>query len=167
VLAIHRPAGQPASWPVAWSTEAEFDLQQRLNKLPFYAPAGFGDSISDLLSKGGEIISKAGPYLDTVLAVLQDPALPQVIARAKTIRALSAGSAPATTPTAPSAAPTSFNLQRTLPLLDAVIWYQKHRWVPYVAGAGAVLLLGGIGFGIGRWTKKCRAGLGYRRRKKV
>jgi hypothetical protein len=167
----------PASWPKNWSTESEYDLQSRLQRLPFYsspiqamrvAPAGLGaDSISDIFAKASQILSKAGPYLDTVLQIVQDPALPQVIDRVKLIRTLSAGPSPATP--APSTAPAAgFELKRTLPVLDAVIWYEKHRWAPYVAGAGVILVLGGIGFGIGRATKKkCKTGaVGRRYRRK-
>jgi hypothetical protein len=168
---------QPASWPRNWSTESEFDLQSRLSRLPFYAspiqamrvaPAGLGaDSITDIFAKASQILTKAGPYLDTVLQIVQDPALPQVIDRVKLIRTLSAGPSPATP--APSTAPAAgFELKRTLPVLDAVIWYEKHRWAPYVAGAGVILVLGGIGFGIGRATKKkCKTGaVGRRYRRK-
>jgi len=134
------------------------------------APAGFGDSISDILAKASQILTKAGPYLDTVLQIVQDPALPQVIDRVKLIRTLAAGPAVPAAAAAPSTAPTApagFELRRTLPVLDAVIWYQKHRWAPYVAGVGVALLLGGIGYGIGRATKKCKTGaVGRRYRRK-
>jgi hypothetical protein len=152
-----------------WSTQAEFDLQQRLNRLPFYAPTtGLGDTISDiqaLLSKGSQILTQAGPYLDTVLEIVQDPAMPQLIARVKTLKAVSAKSS---TPTAPGTAPApGVGLARTFPLWDAAIWYTKYPWAPWAIGAGTIVVLGGLGFGIGRWTKKCRAGMSgrYRRRR--
>lgn len=158
---------QRAALPEVWSTSAEFDLKQRLSKLPFYAPAGFGDTISDLsalLGKGGAILSKAGPYLDTVLEIVQDPALPQLITKVKTLKAITPSSAPA----APGAPTTpGVGLNRVLPLWDAAIFYTKYPWAPWVIGAGAIVVLGGIGFGIGRATKKCRTGMGrsYRRRR--
>lgn len=163
-------AHNPASWPEVWSTQAEFDLQQRLNKLPFYAPtsAGFGDTVSDiqaLLSKANQILTQAGPYLDTVLQVVQDPAMPQLISRVKTLKSIDAAKSPST-PTAPGTpVKPGVGLARTLPLWDAAIWYTKYPWAPWAIGAGAIVVLGGLGFGVGRWTKKCRAGLGYRRRR--
>lgn len=162
MLAVHNPA----AWPTVWSTSAEFDLQQRLHKLPFYAPAGFGDPLSDLLAKGGAILTKAGPYLDTVLLVLQDPAMPQLIDRIKALKAADAAASAPATPGATPTAQTGVGLSRTLPLWDAAVFYTKYPWAPWVIAGGAVLVLGGIGFGIGRATKKCRAGLGYRRKRR-
>ncbi len=129
---------------------------------------GFGDTISDLsalLGKGGQILSKAGPYLDTVLEIVQDPALPQLITKVKTLKAVDQGTS---APAAPGAAPTpGVGLNRVLPLWDAAIFYTKYPWAPWAIGAGAIVVLGGIGFGIGRATKKCRTGMGrsYRRRR--
>lgn len=132
---------------------------------------GFGDTISDLsslLNKGGAILQKAGPYLDTVLEVVQDPALPQLVTKIKTLKAIDAGTRTPTAPGAPAPAATpGVGLNRVLPLWDAAIFYTKYPWAPWAIGAGAVVLLGGIGFGIGRATKKCRTGMGcsYRRRR--
>jgi hypothetical protein len=177
-------AHQPASWPVVWSTEAEFDLQNRLSKLPFYAPAGFGGVIEDiqaliakapaLLSQANTILAKAGPHMDTVLKIVEDPALPQLVDRLKTMKAIqdakpkASGAAPA--PTAPGV-----GLKQVLPIWDAAIYVEKHpvaRFVldhPVLVGAGAALVLGGIGFGVGRLTARRRAASGgvgrrYRRR---
>lgn len=132
---------------------------------------GFGDTISDLsslLNKGGAILQKAGPYLDTVLEVVQDPALPQLVTKIKALKAIDAGTRTPTAPGAPApAAAPGVGLNRVLPLWDAAIFYTKYPWAPWAIGAGAVVLLGGIGFGIGRATKKCRTGMGrsYRRRR--
>lgn len=132
---------------------------------------GFGDTISDLsslLNKGGAILTKAGPYLDTVLEVVQDPALPQLVTKIKTLKAIDAGTRAPTAPGAPAPAPTpGVGLNRVLPLWDAAIFYTKYPWAPWAIGAGAVVLLGGIGFGIGRATKRCRTAVGssYRRRR--
>ncbi len=161
---------QRAAMPEVWSTSAELDLKQRLSKLPFYAPTGFGDTVSDisaLLGKGGQILSKAGPYLDTVLEIVQDPAMPQLIDRVKTLKAIDAAKSPSAAPGAPAAATSGVGLKRVLPLWDVAIFYTKYPWAPWAIGAGAVVLLGGIGFGIGRATKKCRTGMGrtYRRRR--
>lgn len=159
---------QRAAMPEVWSTSAELDLKQRLSQLPFYAPTGLGDIVSDvsaLLGKGGQILTKAGPYLDTVLEIVQDPALPQLITKVKVLKAVDAGtSAPAVPGTATTP---GVGLKRVLPLWDIAIFYTKYPWAPWVIGAGTVIVLGGIGFGIGRATKKCRTGMGrsYRRRR--
>ena len=156
---------QPASWPRIWSTEGEIDLQDRLSRLPFYAPSGFGGVAEDiqailakgpaLLSQAVTIIDKAAPFLPFVLTVVEDPALPQIITRIKTLQALHAKTSSGAVPTA-SAPPKGIDLKRAVPLLDAAIWYEQHRWAPWAIGAGVVLTLGGIGFGVGRLTKRCR-----------
>jgi hypothetical protein len=194
---------QPSGWPQVWSTEAELDLQSRLSRLPFYtspiqamrmAPAmGLGDITSDiqtiltkapeLLQKAVQILNNAGPHLDTIIQITQDPALAQIIARIKTLQASAAAkpSAPAT-PAAPGAAPTTdTGISKLIPALDAAIFLDKHPAAqfaadhPVLVGVGAAVAILGIGFGvgigIGRWTKKCRtaAAVGspkrYRRRR--
>lgn len=181
-------AHQPASRPVVWATEAEFELQERLNKLPFYAPAGFGgvaEDIQTILAKGPELLTKAvailnqaGPHLDTVMGLVRDPALPQLVTRLKTLQTLEAAKAPpkiaAAPGTVPAPASTDTGIKKLVPVLDAGIFLAKHPAAqfavdhPVLVGAGAILLLGGIGFGIGRLSKRCRApsGVGrhYRRR---
>jgi hypothetical protein len=115
----------------------------------------FGSAAPDLMSwldKAKQILTKAGPYLDTVVDVVQDPALPQLVTRIKTLKALQA-KAPETS-TAP--AKPGVGLDRALPLLDAAIFYTKYPWAPWAIGAGVVVVLGGIGFGIGRATKRRR-----------
>jgi hypothetical protein len=104
------------------------------------------------LDKAKQILTKAGPYLDTVVDVVQDPALPQLVTRIKTLKALQA-KAPAT-PTEPTKP--GVGLDRALPLMDAAIFYTKYPWAPWAIGAGVIVVLGGIGFGIGRATKRCR-----------
>jgi hypothetical protein len=51
-------------------------------------------------------------------------------------------------------------LHRVVPALDAYIYARKNPWVPWLAGGAATLLLVGLGFGIGRWTAKPKAGRG-------
>ena len=199
-LPFYAPSGfgaaiqQPASWPRAWTTEGEMDLQSRLHRLPFYnepiqavrVVPGFGGVMDDiqailskapeLLQKGVLIINKAGPHLDTVMAIVQDPALPGLIARVKTLQALQAAK-PKSVPVPGAPAPsTDTGIKNLFPLLDAAIVVEKHPALkfatahPVLVGAGALLVLTGIGFGIGRLTKRCRvpspsvAGRKYRRR---
>lgn len=165
---------QPAPLPRVWSTEAETDLQDRLSRLPFYAPAGFGgvaEDIQTILAKGPELLTKAvgilnqaGPHLDTVMGIAKDPALPQVVNRLKTLKALAAAKAPPPVPGAPKPPPsTDSGISKLVPVLDTAIFLDKHpaaQFVldhPVLVGAGAFVVLTGIGFGIGRLTKRCRA----------
>lgn len=180
---------QPGGWPEHWSTAAEIDLQSRLARLPFYSlptpalalpnvptvhagPAGLGgvaedlqtiiQKAPDLLTKLVKILNAAGPHLDTVVLIAQDPALAQIVNRLKTLQA-SAASKPST-PAAPGAAPTAdTGISKLIPALDAAIFLDKHPAAqfavdhPILVGAGAVVILAGIGFGIGRLSKRCKA----------
>jgi hypothetical protein len=182
---------QPSGWPQVWSTEGELDLQSRLSRLPFYTSPiqamrvgpvmGLGGVAEDLqsiiskapelLSKVVEIVNKAGPHLDVVMSIVSDPAMPQIVARIRTIQSIRAAKSPpapapapapatsATSATAPTATPPAANLglKRALPILDGVIFFEKHPWAPWAIGAGVLLVLGGIGFGIGRLSKRCKA----------
>lgn len=176
-------AVQPASWPRLWTSEGDADVQQRLMQLPFYAQQGFGEAqfggvMEDLqtivqkaptyLNQLVTIVNKGAPYLPTIVKVVEDPALPQVVSRIEKLKAAdAAASAPSGIPAAAAPSKPGVGLSRTLPLWDAAIGYTKYPWAPWAIAAGAVVVLGGIGFGIGRWTKKCKTGTvgrRYRRR---
>lgn len=186
--------GQPKNWPTIWSTAAEFDLMSRLATLPAFTPpvgGGLGDvasdiaallqSAPDLLQKGVQIINKAGPQLDAVLAVVQDPVFPQIVDRLKTLQSINDAASGATQPATP-VTPGSTGLNRLVPLLDTAIFIEKHPTAkfasehPILVGVGATVLaigLGaGVGYGISHW-KKCRvkaaatpAAMGRRRRRR-
>lgn len=177
------------SWPTVWSTEAEVDLQNRLSKLPFYAPNGFGgvaEDIQSILAKGPELLSQAvailnqaGPHLATIMQAVQDPAFPQLVDRIKALKAVEDAKA-STTPkvaAAPGTAPASTDtgIGKLLPLFDAAIFIEKRPVMqfmvnhPVLVGASAFLVITGIGFGVGRLTKRCRAsssGVGHRYRRR-
>jgi len=136
------------------------DIQAILQKAP------------DLLAKGVQIINQAGPYLDTILQVVQDPALPQLVDRIKTLQTIEAAkpstpTAAATPGTAPVTPTTNTGISKLIPALDAAIFLDKHPAAqfaldhPVLVGAGAAVILAGIGIGIGigvgRLTKKCAA----------
>jgi hypothetical protein len=111
-----------------------------------------------------EILKKVEPHIPTIIAVAEDPALPLVINRVETIRQIEAAKAvkkaakkppppPGVKPSMESAQKkVGLALHRVVPALDAYIYIRKNPWVPWVAGGGAVLLLMGIGFGVGRLT---------------
>ena len=166
---------QSVSWPKIWSTEPETDLQTRLSRLPFYAPtAGFGDAnfsgivedVSALLAKGpaflsqaAALIGKAGPYLSTIQNVVEDPALPQFVERVKTLRAIEEAKVAKrpVVPGKPVPKAIGVGLKSFLKPLDAAIYIEKYPWTPWIAGIGAVLVIGGLGFGIGYLTVRRRA----------
>jgi len=106
------------------------------------------------------ILSQAQKYLDIVSGVLTDKALPDLAQRIRTISSIntSGPKAPAA-PAAPAdtSKPVNLDLQRFVKPLDAYIYYRRHTWILPVAIGGGVLLLAGLGFGIGRWTKSCKA----------
>lgn len=152
---------QPASWPRLWSGGAQFggvmeDLQTIVQKAPTY--------LTQLVT----IVNKAAPYLPTIVQAVEDPALPQVIDRVQKLKAADAArSAPSGVPAAAAPTKPGVGLSRTLPLWDAAIGYTKYPWAPWAIAGGAIIVLGGIGFGIGRWTKRCKTsavGRRYRRR---
>lgn len=179
--------GQPHNWPTVWSTSDDFDLQSRLARLPFVT-GGLGDITSDiaaivqqapeLLQKLQQILTQAGPHLDTILQIAQDPALPQVIDRLKTLQAQEAAKAPVP---ADGSAPTSTGsgVDKLLPVLDTAIYLNKHPVAQFAfnhpilvsVGAAAALIGAGFGvaYGISRWRAKRRGGAAvgrrYRRRR--
>jgi hypothetical protein len=115
------------------------------------------DKAAPHLSTIVRIFEKAEPHLPVILAVVEDPALPQVIDRVQTIRALEEARAkekPAPLAPGEKPKPVGIGLKRVIPALDAFIYARRHPWVPWVAGGGAVLLLVGIGFGVGRLTAR-------------
>ena len=191
--------GQPSNWPTVWSTAAEFDLMSRLAQLPTYAPpSGLGDVTSDiaeliqkapdLLQKGVQLINQAGPQLDTIIAIVQDPVFPQIVDKLKQLQSIedakSAASPSATSTTTPT--PGSTGLNQLVPVLDAAIFTEQHPAAkfaldhPILVGAGAAVLMIGIGAGVGYGIsrlRKCRvkatpapaaapAAMGRRRRRR-
>lgn len=179
--------GQPRNWPTVWSTNDDFDLQSRLARLPFMT-GGLGDITSDiaaiaqqapqLLAKLQQILTQAGPHLDTVLQIAQDPALPQIIERLQTLKAQEDAKAPVS---ADGSTPTSTGsgIDKLLPVLDTAIYLNKHPAAqfaldhPILVGVGAALVLAGVGagvmYGVSRWRAKRRGaaavGRRYRRRR--
>jgi hypothetical protein len=95
------------------------------------------------------IVHKAGPYLNTIVKVVNDPALPQFIARVEAIDALDSGGSPSSSSTA-NADRSGVGLKNFLMPLDAYIYVRKNPWVPWALGGAFVLLVGGIGYGIGK-----------------
>ncbi len=127
------------------------------------------EKVGPHLPKVLQILDKASPHLpkiiatiesaqDVIVAVIEDPALPQVIERVRAIRALEAAAKAKAKGLGQAATEekTGVGLQRLLPALDFYVYTRQHPWVPWVAGGSAVLLLFGLGFGVGRFTARRR-----------
>lgn len=182
------------------------DLKERLDRLPFHVVPynGFGDSLGDiqsdiqkLIAKGPVLLTKlvtladkAGPYLDSaikvvdragkympvLLQVVYDPAMPDVIARIKVIKALrdakakKAGFFGDFGDFGAEEEYTGVGLKKAIPLLDAYIYSQKNPAVPWLLLGSGILLIGGIGFGVGYAVARRKPvkpkTLAYRRRKR-
>jgi hypothetical protein len=118
---------------------------------------GFADDIIALGSQASGVVSglvsvvrKVGPVLSTVRVIIDDPAFPAVVTRIRTLHELEAAQA---APATPGRVPTSrvgVGLHRVVPVLDAVIFARRNPWAPWVAGASLLLLIGGVGYGLGR-----------------
>lgn len=161
-------AAQPASWPKLWTGgfgDFATDLQTIINKAP------------QLLSQVVTILDKAAPQLPTILKMVEDPAFPVLVQKVETLQKIEAAK-PAAPGGAPGPAKPGVGLDRVVPLWDAAIFIESHPAAafvkdhPVLVGTGIAVVLAGIGFGvgmgIGRWTKKCRAGFAdrhYRRRR--
>ena len=115
------------------------------------------------LSTISSLATKVEPYLDVITSALDDPAFPAVIARIRTIRSLAESEA-AVTASAPTAkvstaAPAvGLGLNKFVTPLDYYIYFRKNKAATYVGIAAVLLLPLGIGFMIGRLSKKsCKA----------
>lgn len=151
-----------------------------------YRRRQLGDTSSDLaalaakspalLSQVISIVNKVENYLPTIAAAADDPALPALMNRVEQLKALenpysaapAASNSAAPTPTGPQ---NGVGLNRVLPLFDAAIVYEKYPWAPWAILAGTVVVLGGAGFALGRWStrrhEKVTHGMaGHRRRTK-
>lgn len=118
-----------------------------------------GSEAPSVISGMVRLVRKVGPVLPTVRLVIDDPAFPQVIARIQTLRDIEAAQATKPRPSVPGVPqppappPTGIGLQRALPILDAVIYARRNPWVPWLVGASALLLIGGVGYRLGRRTR--------------
>jgi hypothetical protein len=102
-----------------------------------------------------QIIETAEPYYPLILRILQDPQFPEVVKRVEKVMALSKGK-----PKKKGGGLADFGVASELgPVvkgLDAYIWMREHPVVVWGGAIGVVLGIFGLGFGVGRWTKKGR-----------
>lgn len=119
--------------------------------------------LGDTWSTIQDILTKTPKYIDVIGSVLEDPALDAVVARVKTLAAIEKATpraapttAPVTAPIATTAGKKGIGLSVAIRPLDLYIWYKNNKWVLPVGIAGVVLVLGGIGFTVGRLSKRCK-----------
>jgi len=98
------------------------------------------------------VVKAVGPVLPTIQLVFDDPAFPRVIAQIKELHEIEAAKAGPSTPEAPTppAAKAGIGLNKAVPFLNAVIYAQRNPWAPWVAGGLVLLLIGGVGYKLGR-----------------
>lgn len=119
--------------------------------------ATLGNQAPAVISSIAKVVKTVGPALSTVRVILEDPAFPQVVARINTLHELEAAQAkptpaptPGTGPKPPVPPAAGIGLHRAVPILDAVIYARRNPWAPWAIGAGFLLLVGGIGYRLGR-----------------
>lgn len=119
--------------------------------------AGLQDDLVALISQAPSAVStivsilkRINPVLPTVKTVVDDPAFIQVIDRIRILHEIEASkpSNPSTPGQGPSSA--GIGLDKAVPVLDAVIYARRNPWAPWVFGAGLLLLIGGVGYRLGR-----------------
>lgn len=117
---------------------------------------GISEDLATLSSQGPAVLSKAaavvravGPYVDTIVRVVNDPALPQFIQRIEIIDSLEPSS-PGSTTTAAVNDKSGVGLKHFIKPLDAYIYARKNPWAPWVVGGGIVAVLLGVGYRLGQ-----------------
>jgi len=121
-------------------------------------PTFFDPATSSLLTSIGPLLAKVQKYLPTIVNIAEDPALPIVVNKIQALRNLElkarsdAAAAHATPPGPPG--PPGIGLWRVAGALDAYIWTRQHPWAFRGIVASSVLGLIGIGFGLGRLSKR-------------
>lgn len=122
------------------------------------APGFFDPGTSSLLSSIVPILTKVQAYLPTILSIAEDPALPTVVNRIQMLRKLEVNARSEATathqPQPGPPGPPGIGLWRLTAPLDAYIWTREHPWATRGILAGSLLGLVGIGFGIGRLSKR-------------
>lgn len=119
---------------------------------------GWLSDLQKIASKAPSLLNQISPI---VVAVIEDPALPEVLVRLRAIVAMEQAIARKKTTSAgfgAFGADPGVNLIKAIPFLDAYLYLRQHPWVGIAAGAGVVAALFGAGFGVGRLTKRCKSG---------
>ena len=114
--------------------------------------------LSGVLDDINNILDKAPKYIGDISNVLSDPNLDPFVTRVRKVVALNKGIT-ATTPPATAAvlakAP-GVGLIRYIPMMDAYIYAREHKWVVPAIVSAAIAITAGLGFGLGRLSKRCK-----------
>lgn len=125
-----------------------------MQKAPQYAP--LVQQVIDTLKKAPSIASDLNTALKFLADIAGDPALPAIVLKIQEILAVeeqidAAKKAPSSSRASRAA---GIGLGKLLPWLDRYRWVRQHRWVMYAAPVGAVLLVGSVGYALGRASKR-------------
>ena len=108
-------------------------------------------------------VQPLGGVMDSIQNVLEDPALPTVVDLTKRIAA-TFKKPPATTTTPKPSTPKpstpgvpGIGLQKLVDPLRGYLWTRQHPVQTKLILAGVILTPFLLAFGLGRWTKRCRA----------
>ncbi len=103
-----------------------------------------------------KIVRKVGPIMGTVRVIIDDPAFPTIVQRINTLHEIEAAQAPKPAPGVPGVPtqPVGIGLHRAVSVLDAVIFARRNPWAPWVVGAGILLVIGGVGYRLGKRSQR-------------
>lgn len=114
-----------------------------------------GNEAPAVIGSLAKVVRTVGPALGTVRLVVEDPAFPTVLARIRTLHEIEASkpSSPST-PSSPATPGVGVGLSKAVPLLDAVIYARRNPWAPWAALGAVLLIIGGVGYGLGKRSRK-------------
>jgi hypothetical protein len=105
-----------------------------------------GDAAS-VISQAITVINEARDYLPTIQHILEDPDLPGLIQRVEILRSME----PPADPYAPGSGPgPGIGLHQFLGPFDAYLYVKRYPIIPWLIGGGIVLLIGSIGYALGK-----------------
>jgi hypothetical protein len=115
------------------------------------------DISADLLAPLGQlvpILQRVRSFLPTVITIIEDPALPKIVGHVQTLRATEVSDRKAGRPGPPG--PVGIGLHRFLGPIAALVWIRQHPWQTKGIAALGLFAVVGLGFGLGRVSKRCR-----------
>lgn len=124
---------------------------------------GLGDMTADItaimsqtpavLAKAVVILKKVVPHVEVISYIVNDPSFPSLMDRIKTLHAIEVEKArakPAAPQTFMSKSKAGVGLKPFVSALDGLIYIRRNPVVPWLAGGGLLLFIGGIGYLLGR-----------------
>ena len=123
------------------------DLRRQRRQREIYeegAFSGLGDvSVTDVIATAASVIEGSVQYLPVINNVLQDPDLPGLIARIDKLRSFEP-------PSPDTGQPVGIGLHQFLAPFDVYLYIKQYPILPWLAGGALLLLIGGIGYSLGR-----------------